>query len=214
MAMTLTQLKSAIQSYLEETESTFVDNLENFIRMTEQRVLNRINLPATRKTVTGTLTIGNDGLDISALTDPFLAPISLQLTVSSRQKFLLNKEMNYLDAMYPAATTGEPELYAQENETYLRVRPTPDVAYPYELTYYAKAASIITTGSSWLGDNFESVLLWGACKEGAIFLKMGSDQIGTYEAAFQEQMTLLEELIDGKNQRDQYRSGTRRIVGA
>ena len=208
--MNLAQLTTAIQQYLECYETTFTDNIPVFLRNAEQRIYTKINLPATRKTVTGTLTIGVGTIDLVGLTDAYLAPISLSLTVNSAPAYLLNKELNYLTEMYPAATQGTPTLYAQVDETQLIVRPLPDAAYPFALNYYAKADSILD-GTSWLGDNFDSVLMHGALVEGALFLKLGKDTVALHEAAFGEKMALLEILIDGKNQQDQYRKGTARV---
>jgi hypothetical protein len=208
--MTLTELNTAVQQYLETEETSFVANLPIFIRNAEQRIYNAVNLPATRKTFTGALTIGVGTIDLAALSPAFLAPISLALSVNGNPQFLINKELSYLTEMYPSSTTGVPTLYAQVDETALIVRPLPVAAYTYTLNYYAKADSILTDGTSWLGDNFDSVLMYATLVEGAMYLKLDAAAVQLYETGFQAKMELLKMLIDGKNQTDQYRTGSQR----
>lgn len=205
------EMKQAIKDYLEVHESPFTDHLDAFIEAAEQRIFNAVNLPATRVTATGTLTIGVGTIDLTALSQTFSAPISLKITVGGLPVFLLNKELDYLAEMYPAATQATPALYAQVDDTALTVRPLPDIAYPYTLQYYAKTDSLVDVGNdahtSWLGDNFAGVLLFGALVEGAVFNKQDP---AVYEVGFGEKLELLKTLIDGKNQRDQYRRGAPR----
>jgi hypothetical protein len=205
------ELKQAIQDYLEVHEAPFTDHLDEFIEAAEQRIYNEVNLPATRKTVAGTLTIGDGAIDLTALPDTFLAPISLKITVAGLPTFLLNKELDYLAEMYPSATPALPTLYAQVDNESLVVRPIPDLGYAYSLQYYAKTDSIVAPGddahTSWLGDNFDGVLLFAALVEGAVFNKQDP---AVYETGFLTKMELLKVLIDGKNQQDQYRQGSPR----
>ena len=205
------ELKTAMQGYVENYETPFVGNLATFIRNAEQRIFNSVNLPSTRVTATGTLSIGDASIDISALTGTFLAPISLRITVAGLPIYLLNKELDYLSEMYPSATQAQPTLYAQVDNTALVVRPVPDLAYAYTLQYFGNVDSIVDVGddnsTSWLGDNFDGVLMFGALVEGAIFNKQDPT---VYEAAYQEKLSLLITLINGKNQQDQYREGAPR----
>lgn len=205
------EFKTAVQQYVENYETPFTDNLPTFIRSAEQRIYNSVNLPATRKTATGTLTQGVGTIDLTGLPDPFLAPISLKITVSGLPVYLLNKELDYLQEMYPASTEAQPTLYAQVDETQLIVRPIPNSGYTYALIYYAKTNSLVDladdTNTSWLGDNFDTVLLFATLVEAAVFNKQDPT---VYETGYQEKLSLLITLINGKNQQDQYREGAPR----
>lgn len=205
------QMKEKIQQYLEAYEVPFVDNLPVFIDSAEQRIYNEINLPATRKTHVGALTLGSGDISLTTMNDPFLAPISLNIMVDGMPVFLMNKELDYLSEMYPASIMDQPTLYAQADESRLVVRPVPNDNYVYTLQYYAKTDSLVSdvddNNTSWLSDNYDGVLLFGALVEGAIFNKQDPT---VYEAGFNAKLALLKTLIDGKNQQDQYRQGAPR----
>jgi hypothetical protein len=123
---------------------------------------------------------------------------------------LLNKDVNFIREAFPdtdAAFYGEPEYYAQFDQNTFILGPTPDANYAVELHYFYYPQSIVTAGTSWLGDNFESALLYGSLLEAASFMKSEPDVIANYEKRYNEAMTLLKQLADGKNRRDAYRSG-------
>jgi hypothetical protein len=132
------------------------------------------------------------------------------INANNEYMFLLNKDVNFIREAFPdtdAAFYGEPEYYAQFDQNTFILGPTPDANYAVELHYFYYPQSIVTAGTSWLGDNFESALLYGSLLEAASFMKSESDVIANYEKRYNEAMTLLKQLADGKNRRDAYRSG-------
>jgi hypothetical protein len=205
------QLVTAIEEYAETTESTFVSQVPTFVQLAEERIYNSVQIPAIRKNQIGTLTTSNKYL---SLPTDWLATFSLAVIdpTTEAQTFLLDKDVNFIREAYPdPGDTGVPQHYAQFDYNTLIVGPTPDQGYSVELHYYYYPQSIVTAGTSWLGDNFETVLLYGALREAAIFQKQEPDIIANYEAKYQESLMLLKQLGDGKNRRDSYRSGQVRV---
>lgn len=209
--MNYTQLVAAIEDYVETTESTFVSNIPTFVQLAEERIYNSVQIPAIRKNQAGNLTVNNKYL---TLPTDWLATFSLAVVdpTTSAQSFLLNKDVNYIREAFPTPSdTGTPTHYAQFDSTSLIIGPTPDASYSVELHYYYYPASIVDAGTSWLGDNFETVLLYGSLREAVIFQKGEADIIANYEAKYQESLMLLKVLGDGKDRRDAYRSGQTRV---
>jgi hypothetical protein len=212
--MNYTQLTSAIKGYAENdfpaTAGSFTsaDQIATFVENAEERIYNSVQLPALRKNVTGTSTAGNKYL---ACPSDWLATFSMAvINANNEYMFLLNKDVNFIREAFPdtdAAFYGEPEYYAQFDQNTFILGPTPDANYAVELHYFYYPQSIVTAGTSWLGDNFESALLYGSLLEAASFMKSESDVIANYEKRYNEAMTLLKQLADGKNRRDAYRSG-------
>ena len=166
--MNYTTLSLTIQQYVENTESSFVANIPTFVQLAEERIYNSVQLPAIRRNVTGNLTTGVKYLQLP--TD-WLATFSLAVIdpVTDAQEFLLNKDVNYIRQAYPDPNDeGSPQHYAQFDANTLLLGPTPDENYAMELHYYYYPESIVTAGTSWLGDNFETVLLSGALREAYI----------------------------------------------
>lgn len=209
--MDYSQLSTAIQEYLETTEPTFVSQIPNFIQLAEERVYNSVQIPAIRKNVTGHLTANYKYL---SLPSDWLATFSLALIDPSTgaQTFLLDKDVNYIREAYPNPNdTGTPQHYAQFSAYSLIIGPTPDIQYGAELHYYYYPESIVTAQNSWLGDNFETVLLYGSLREAVIFQKGEQDMVAYYETKYQESLALLKQLGDGKDRQDAYRSGQVRV---
>jgi hypothetical protein len=205
------ELVTAIQDYVENTESTFVANIPVFVQLAEERIYNSVQIPAIRKNQTGSITADNKYL---TLPTDWLATFSLSVIdpVTEAQTFLLNKDVNYIREAYPTpSVTGTPQHYAQFDENTLILGPTPDVIYDVELHYYYYPESIVDAGTSWLGNNFETVLLYGALREAYLFMKGEADIIANYEGKYQESLALLKQLGDGKDRRDAYRSGQLRV---
>jgi len=210
--MNYATLVSTIENYCENTESLFVSSIPTFVQLAEERIYNTVQLPAIRKNQTGAMTGGDKYL---TLPTDWLATFSLAVVdpVTTAQSFLLNKDVNYIREAYPTpSSTGTPAHYAQFSATSLIIGPTPDANYAVELHYYYYPESIVTAGTSWLGDNFETVLLYGALREAQIFMKGEADIIANYEAKYQESLMLLKVLGDGKDRRDAYRSGQTRVA--
>lgn len=211
MSFTYAQLATAIQQYTQVDETTFVANIPNFVQNTEVLVNNTVQLPAFRKNVTGVTTAGFPYLDVPA---DFLAMFSLAVqtteiigvTPVTAYNYLLNKDVNYIREVYPyPEVDGIPKCYALFDNTAFILGPTPDDEYTVELHYFAYPQSIVTAGTSWLGNNYPNVLLWGSLVEAYIYLKGEADLIQTYQAKFQEAIGPLKQLSDGKDRQDNYR---------
>ncbi len=205
MAYTFTTLKTAIQDYVQSTETTFVSNLSRFIVNAEERILKECQLDVFRKNVSGNLTSGNQYL--SKPTD-FLAQNSLSVINNSSKEFLLYKQVTALQDYTPnPATTGTPKYYADWNESSFLIAPTPDASYDVELHYFYRPTSITESGdgTSWLGTNAELALLYGSLVEAYTFLKGEPDLMSLYNSRFQESLQWLKNLGEGLQTRDQYR---------
>jgi len=205
MAYTFATLKTAIQDYTQNTETTFTNQLSRFIINSEERILKECQLSVFRKNVSGSLSSSN-----KFLTKPtdFLAPFSLSVVVSSENKFLLYKHITFLQDYTPnPATTGEPLYYGDWNDETLLIAPTPDDNYSAELHYFHRPTSITSTsdGTSWLGTNAELALLYGALVEAYTFMKGETDLLGLYNSRFEESIQWLKNLGEGKQTQDQYR---------
>ena len=213
MAWTYTTLKSAIQDYLETTETTFVNNLGVIVSQAEDRILKTVQLPDFRKSTTGSMTSGNSYLSTPS---DFLSPYSLALN-NSGYEYLIFKDVNFIREAYPvAATTGVPKYYGLFNETSFILGPTPGSGYSVELHYFYKPESITTAsaGTSWLGTNAESALLNASLVEAYTFLKGEPDLLQLYEGRYQEAIAQLQKLGEGFSTTDSYRSGAVRSMRA
>jgi len=206
--MTYAELVAAINSYCENSFET--TDVNNFIDAAEQRIYNSVQLPDLRKNVTGSVTSGNKYL---AVPSDWLATFSLAIVTSAGDyEFLLNKDVNFIREAYPnPTTTGTPAHYAQFDDTTFILGPTPDATYTAELHYYHYPESIVTAGTTWLGSNFDSVLLYGSLLEANNFLKGEKDVMENYQRRYDEAFAMLKQLADGKNRRDSYRSGQLRV---
>jgi hypothetical protein len=224
------QLVSAIKGYAENefpaTAGSFTstDQVDTFIKQAEQRIYNSVQFPSIRKNVTGTTTVNNKYLSSPG---DFLAVYSIAVIdpVTGEYEYLLNKDVNFIRQAYPSPTdTGKPEYYALfgptttnnvppviTNELSFILGPTPNAAYSVELHYYYYPESIVTAGTSWLGDNFDSVLLYASLLEAAAFMKSDNDTIANYEKRYNEALMLAKRLGDGMERSDAYRSGQFRM---
>lgn len=215
--MNYTELKATIQEY---TENTFTESeLATFAKQAEQRIYNTVQLAYLRKNVVGTLTASNKYL--SAPTD-YLSTYSMAVVDNSgNYSYLKNVDVNYIRQIYPSPTaTGLPKYYAIfgpttttgappaiTNELSFILGPTPDASYGVELHYYFYPESIVTAGTTWLGDNFDSVLLYGSLVEAYTFMKGETDMMALYDTKYKEALLLLKNLGDGKQRGDAYVDG-------
>ena len=207
--MNYTQLAQALQDWTEVSGQPFVDMIPQFVKNCEQKIYNAIQLPATRKNVTGNLTQGNKYL--SAPSD-FLSPFSLAVDTGGGYEYLLNKDVNFIREAYPIPyDMGQPKYYALFDANTFIVGPTPAYPYTMELHYYAYPLSIVEAGTSWLGDNYDSALFYGALVEAYVFLKGEPDMLASYTKMFDNALMELKMLGDGKDRRDAYRSGQIRL---
>jgi hypothetical protein len=200
------------------TENSFTaDQLAMFTQQSEQKIYNTVQLPNLRKNVTGVTAPANKYL--SCPTD-FLSVYSLAvINASGNYTFLLDKDVNFIREAFPSPTsTGLPSHYAifgpqsaLPTSLSLILGPTPDAIYSMELHYYYYPQSIVTAGTTWLGDNFDSALLNGALVEAIRFMKGEQDLIAVYKGMYDNSLALLKQLGDGKNRQDAYRSGQVRV---
>ena len=211
--MDYTALSNAIQAYTENTEADFVANIPVFVTQAEQRIYNSVQFPSIRKNVTGVMSPSNKYLQCP--TD-FLAVYSLAvINASGEYEYLLNKDVNFIRQAYPQPTdTGIPKYYAlfgprSDNPAELTfiLGPTPDAAYNSELHYFFYPESIVTASTTWLGDNFDTVLLYGTLVEAYTFMKGETDMMGLYDGKYKEALALAKRLGDGLERQDAYRSG-------
>lgn len=206
--MNYAQLVAEIESY---TENQFqVADINTFIEQAEQRIYNLVQLPAIRKNVTGTTSVGNKYLTCPA---DWLATFSIAVIdpVTGGYEYLLNKDVNFIREAFPyPMVSGKPTYYAQFDQDTFILGPTPDANYNVELHYYFYPESIVTAGTSWLGDNFDSVLLYGSLLEAYTYMKGEADVLTQYQKRYDETLAMLKMLGDGKNRTDAYRDGQAR----
>lgn len=204
---TYTTLKQAIQDYCENTESTFVSQLDTFIKVAEERILKEATLEIFRKNATATLASGNKYFPKP---NDWLSSFSMSILVSGDHKFLLNKDVNFIQEYWPDPTdTGEPKYYADFAQSSFILAPTPGSTYTVELHYLYRPESIVdaTSGTTWLGTNASQAMLYGALVEAYIFMKGETDLLQQYEQRFMESLRPLQALGAVKEPNDKYRSG-------
>ena len=208
--MNYSELTDAIKDYSNNTETNFVAAIPTFIKQAEQRIYRSVNLPVNRKNVAGTMTDGNAYL---AMPSDFLFPLSLTITSSSNQIFLLNKDANFIRSTYPnAATKGTPKYYGTFASDTFIVGPTPDADYVTELHYYYMPNSIVTDSTSWLGTNADTVLLYGSLIEAYTYMKGDADMMQLYQQRYGDALSLLKMQAEGRMTGDEYRDGQIRTV--
>jgi hypothetical protein len=209
MSFTYDQLKTAIQDYTQNQETSFVNNLPLFIRVAEERILKNVQLTLFRKNVTGNTTASNQYL---AAPSDFLAPFSLSYTDGDGNKdFLEYKDVNFVQEYNPdATTTGAPRYYAYFDVSSFLIGPTPDSSYSVELHYFYRPASLTSgSGSSttWLSTNAEVALLYGCLIEAYTYMKGEADVMQEYEKRFAEAIISLKNFGEAKEVTDAYRTG-------
>jgi hypothetical protein len=225
--MNYAQLFNNIQSYTENNFPEFTvsdgstetptEQINRFIEQAELRIYNTVQFPFLRKNMTGNIQSGNKYLQAPS---DYLATYSLAvIDASGNYEYLLNKDVNYIRQAYPNPTTdtGIPKYYALfgpaiagstiTTELTFILGPTPDAAYTAELHFYYYPESIVTAGTSWLGDNFDTVLLYGSLVEAYTFMKGEADMLALYDGKYKEALAQAKRLGDGMERQDAYRSG-------
>jgi hypothetical protein len=216
--MNYAALSAAIQAYTENTEADFVANIPVFVTQAEQRIYNSVQFPSIRKNVTGVTTLNNKYLQCPL---DFLAVYSMAvIDASGNYEYLLNKDVNFIRQAYPQPTdTAIPKYYALfgpavsgstiSDELSFILGPTPDSTYSVELHYYyyPESITVAADGQTWLGDNFDSVLLYGSLVEAYTYMKGEQDMMALNNGKYQEALALAKRLGDGMERQDAYRSG-------
>jgi len=208
MSFTYAELKTAIQDFCENTETSFVTNLPTFIKTAESRIFKSVDLEVFRKNVTSATTTSDRFL---SLPTDFLASFSLSITNSSSKEFLLQKDVNFIEEYNPnASTTGTPKYYALFDVDNLILAPTPDAIYTCEFHYYYKPASLTAgadSGTTWLSSNAPNALLYGSLSEAYIYMKGEPDMMQLYERRFIEELGRIKDLAEARENTDAYRVG-------
>lgn len=208
MGWTYTTLVQAIKDFTQYDETTFNANINTFIQNAEERLLYAVDLEVFRKNQTGTLTSSNKYL---AVPSDYLAPFSLSVTVGGSQSFLLMKDVEYLQEYNPTGATGAPKYYALFDVDNFILAPVPASAYSVELHYYYRPESIVTAGTTWLGDNAQQALLYGSLVEAYTFMKGEPDLLNLYNQRFNESLGRLKNYGEGRENEDAYRDGLIRV---
>ena len=208
MSFTLATLKTAIQDYTDNSESTFVTHLPDFIKAAEEKILKSVDLDIFRKNVTSTLTTSDQYVNVPS---DYLASFSFQITTSGSESFLLQKDVNFLREYTPAAsTTGLPKYYARFSEDHFILAPTPNLAYTVELHYFFRPASLTAgadSGTTWLSTNAPFALLYGSIIEAYIFMKGEPDVIQNYNGLYMQYLERIKDLGEARENTDGYRNG-------
>ncbi len=225
--MNYTQLSNAIQAYTENPSSDFVAQIPVFVQQAEQRIYNTVQFPSLRKNVTGYTTANNKYLSCPG---DFLAVYSLAvIDATGSYEYLLNKDVNFIRQAYPnpnsdkaipryyalfgPTTTGDPSPVITDELSFI-LGPTPDASYSVELHYYyyPESITVAADGRTWLGDNFDSVLLYGSLVEAYTYMKGEQDMLALYNQKYMEALQLAKRLGDGLERSDAYRSGQSRVA--
>ena len=212
MSFTYGTLKTAIENYVDTSETTFVSTLPTFITQTEERILKNVWLDNFKKNVTGT---GTSGTTYLAMPTDFLAPFSLATISSNTYNFLLLKQVSFMKSYKPVSTdTGSPKYYAEFNSDSFILAPTPNADFTFELHYFYRPASLTAgadSGTTWLSQNAVNCMLYGSLVEAGTFLKMDPAEIGGYEQRFQDALDRLRNTSEGAGTQSQYRYDQVRI---
>jgi hypothetical protein len=208
MSFTKATLTTAIQDYTDNSETTFVNNIPNFIKASEEKILKSVDLDYFRKNVTSALTSSDEFLTVP--TD-YLASFSLQITTSGSESFLLQKDVNFLREYTPASTTtGLPKYYARFDEDNFILAPTPNSNYTIQLNYFYRPASLTAgsdSGTTWISTNAPFALLYGSLVEAYTFMKGEPDVIQNYNGLFTQYLERVKDLGEARENTDGYRVG-------
>ena len=208
MSFTKATLTTAIQDYTDNSETTFVNNIPNFIKASEEKILKSVDLDYFRKNVTSALTSSDEFLTVPS---DYLASFSLQITTSGSESFLLQKDVNFLREYTPASTTtGLPKYYARFDEDNFIVAPTPNSNYTIQLNYFYRPASLTAgsdSGTTWVSTNAPFALLYGSLVEAYTFMKGEPDVIQNYNGLFTQYLERVKDLGEARENTDGYRVG-------
>jgi len=213
MSFTYATLKTATQDYMEDSGTTFANNLDNFIKVTEEDILKNVELDYYKKNVTGTASSGNAYLGMPS---DFLSAFSLAVISSSVYTYLLLKHPSFIRDYTPnASTTGTPKYYADfDNDTFI-LAPTPDADYSFELHYFYRPNSLTagaSDGTTYLSINAPNVLLSGCLLQAALFMKLDQTEVGTYKQNYDKEMMQFKVWAEGRNTKEEMRYDKTRSI--
>jgi len=208
MSFTKATLTTAIQDYTDNSETVFVNNIPNFVKAAEEKILKSVDLDYFRKNVTSALTSSDQFLTVPS---DYLASFSLQITTSGSESFLLQKDVNFIREYTPASsTTGLPKYFARFDEDNFIIAPTPNSNYAIELHYFYRPASITAgadSGTTWVSINAPFALLYGSLVEAYTFMKGEPDVIQNYNGLYGQYLERLKDLGEARENTDGYRVG-------
>ena len=208
MSFTKATLTTAIQDYTDNSETTFVNNIPNFIKAAEEKILKSVDLDYFRKNVTSSLTSSDEFLTVPS---DYLASFSFQITTSGSESFLLQKDVNFIREYTPASsTTGLPKYYARFDENNFILAPTPNTNYAIELHYFYRPTSLTAgadSGTTWVSTNAPFALLYGSLVEAYTFMKGEPDVIQNYNGLFTQYLERVKDLGEARENTDGYRVG-------
>jgi len=213
--MNYAQLVAAIQDYTENSFNYSSDptTLNTFIQQAEQRIYNMVQFPSLKRNSTGVVTAGNKYLSCP---NDFLSVYSMAVVNGSGEYvYLLETDVNYIRQMYPLPSyQALPKYYAlfgpqstNAAELTFILGPTPNDGYTVELHYFYYPTSIVSSSTTWLGDNFDTVLLYGSLVEAYTYMKGEQDMMALYDGKYKEALALAKRLGDGLERQDAYRVG-------
>ena len=211
MSFTYATLKTAVQDYLQVSETTFTTQLPRFIQESEDRIFSMVQLPDQRKNVQGNLTSGNRFL---ATPTDFYAPMSLAIINSDTYDYLDYKHPSFIKEFSSGTTQSTPKYYSLFDETSFEISPIPDSNYTVELHYLNKPSSLTNgsdSGTTMLSTDYPDALLYGALVEGSIFLKEPPEIVAQFEGRFKEAIARMKNISEGRGTRDEYRYDSVRL---
>jgi len=210
MAWTYTTLVQAIKDYVDNTETTFVSQIDQFIANAEQRILYEVQLPDFRTNATGNIT---QDIEFLALPTDWIAPFSLSIILSNQYYFLENKDVNFLQEGYPLTTEkGRPRYYAIFDSTNFLLAPVPDISYVAEIHYFYQPTGLSSgNATSWLGTYASDALLYACLIEAYVFMKGDQELMIYYKTRYDESIMRLKNLGEGRMRKDVYTGGQLRI---
>ena len=198
--MNYTQLRAIIQTYSQNFEASFVENIDTFIKLAESRILLRVRLPPFRKNVTAQTTANSNLL---APPSDFLAPDSLIVEAPGGLRILYNKDPEFLEECYPDVTFRDvPRFYSYVNQATIQLAPTPGLVYPLRMGYFFQPPSIVETSISWLGEHFAHALISGSLVEASLYMKSEDSLFVRYNQAFDKDLQMDLEYAKGRTKKD------------
>jgi len=213
--MDYAELTDNIQKYSENLETSFVAKIPTFIKQAERRIYNSCYIPELRKRVYASLVASDNRFP---LPDDFLAMFSAAIRVDTgtgySYSYLIQKDPDFILEAFPdSSVTGSPQYYAIIRSTEIILGPTPSSGSEIQYDYYYYPESIVTADTTWVGDNYEQVLLYGSLREAAVYMKGEPDIIALYDSKYLEALAQLRRMGEGLDMRDSFRSGQPRVAG-